>query len=211
MADHERKIIKAQCEKLYKKQFQDLEANVLAYQDLLLTKELLIKRLEKEALEHQQSHDVVTMNAEIVTLKKVLEEKLQIIEELKRKNAADHCVDHESDDELTSGAQTKNKLKRRVFKKIEHLNEYIRQEVTPEIHNRYAVEIKNLTERHFEEIDSLKRQQKIELHNHAQVYEVKISEGLLHIKKFKDIVRGLEEEINRKKNKIGQMERQEED
>ena len=44
-----------------------------------------------------------------------------------------------------------------MFKKIEHLNEYIRQEVTPEIHDRYAVEIKSLTERHFEEIDNLKR------------------------------------------------------
>ena len=46
----------------------------------------------------------MTMNAEIVTLKKVLEEKLQIIEELRRKHASDHCVDHESDDELTTGA-----------------------------------------------------------------------------------------------------------
>ena len=99
----------------------------------------------------------MTMQAEIVTLKKVLEEKLQVIEELKRKQAADLCAEHESDDELTQGVCTKTKLKRRVFKKIEHLNEYIRQEVTPEIHDRYAVEIKSLTERHFEEIDNLKR------------------------------------------------------
>ena len=39
----------------------DLEANVLAYQDLLLTKELLIRRLEKEALEKEQANDVVTL------------------------------------------------------------------------------------------------------------------------------------------------------
>ena len=42
------------------------------------------------------------MQAEIVTLKKVLEEKLQVIEELKRKQAAD-LWEHESDDELTQG------------------------------------------------------------------------------------------------------------
>ena len=83
--------------------------------------------------------------------------------------------------------------------------------MTPEIHERYAVEIKGLTERHFEEIDNLKRQHKVELHNHAQVYEVKISEGLLNIKKFKEIVRNHEEELQRRKNKIGLMERREEE
>lgn len=35
-------------------------------------------------------------------------------------------------------------MKRRVFKKIEHLNEFIRNEVTPEIHERYAKEIEAL-------------------------------------------------------------------
>jgi len=55
-----------------------------------------------------------------------------------------HCADHESDDELTHGTCTKDKLKRRVFKKIEHLNDFIRNEVTPEIHQRYAKEIEGL-------------------------------------------------------------------
>ena len=43
------------------------------------------------------------MQAEITTLKKVLEEKLQVIEDLRRKQATDLCIEHDSDDELTQG------------------------------------------------------------------------------------------------------------
>ena len=46
----ERELIQKQFEKLNKKQVQELEANILAYQDLLMTKELRIKDLEKESL-----------------------------------------------------------------------------------------------------------------------------------------------------------------
>jgi len=120
-----------------------LEANILAYQDLLITKEFYIKKLEKEALE-KDTFDKNVLEVEIANLKRVLEEKLTIIEELRSKGNSDLCADHQSDDELTSGNCTRVKLNRRVFKKIEHLNKYIRNEVTPEIHDRYAVEIQNL-------------------------------------------------------------------
>ncbi len=44
--DRERKLIKDEFAKLYKKQIAELEANILAYQDLLMTKEVKIKMLE---------------------------------------------------------------------------------------------------------------------------------------------------------------------
>jgi hypothetical protein len=76
-----------------------------------------------------------------------------IIEDLRNKTGQDWCGDHESDDDLTSGTCTKTKLKRRVFKKIEHLNDYIRKEVTPEIHQRYTGEIEKMMRQHYDEID----------------------------------------------------------
>lgn len=142
-----------------------MEANVLAYQDLLLTKEMYIKRMEKELLDRENSDRTLHLQAEIHNLKKVLEEKLTLIEELRTKGGGDWCADHDSDDELTAGTCTRAKLKRRVFKKIEHLNEQIRNEVMPEIHERYAVEIKALKEQHISEIEELERGHKIDLHN----------------------------------------------
>lgn len=98
--DRERKLIKAQFQKLFKKQIQDLEANVLAYQDLLLTKEVMIKRFEKDLLNSKIENTQAHLIAEIHNLKIVLQEKLQVIEELRTKTGID-CLDHDSDDELT--------------------------------------------------------------------------------------------------------------
>ena len=96
------------------------------------------------------------MVAEITNLKKILEEKLTIIEELRAKGG-DWCLDHDSDDELTQGTCTRAKLKRRVFKKIEQVNEYIRNEVTPEIHEKYHIEIQALKENHLDEIEHMQK------------------------------------------------------
>ena len=49
--DRERQLIKQQFDKLYKKQVQDLEANILAYQDLLMAKEIEMQRMQKELIE----------------------------------------------------------------------------------------------------------------------------------------------------------------
>ena len=120
---------------------------MLAYQDLLLTKEITIKKFEREMMEREVDSKHAHLVAEIHNLKKVLEEKLRVIEELRAKQGnGEWCIDHDSEDELTQGTCTRAKLKRRVFKKIEHLNEYIRNEVTPEIHERYAVEIAAMKE-----------------------------------------------------------------
>ena len=99
--DRERKLIKLQFQKLFKKQIQDLEANVLAYQDLLLTKEVSIKRMERDLFERETDNKHAHLQAEIFNLKKVLEEKLRIIEELRAKTGGEWCVDHDSEDELT--------------------------------------------------------------------------------------------------------------
>ena len=80
--DRERQLIKVQFEKLYKKQIQELEANVLAYQDLLMTKELSIKKLEKDCIETTVP-DTTALQVELSNLKMVLQEKLTLIEELR--------------------------------------------------------------------------------------------------------------------------------
>ena len=131
---------------------------------------------------------------------------MTIIEELRARSGGEWCVDHDSDDELTQGTCTRAKLKRRVFKKIEHLNDYIRNEVTPEIHERYAVEITALSEKHLLEIESMQKEHKIELYNHAQSYEMKIREWAAETKKYQDINTNLEETISRKSDRIKELE-----
>lgn len=74
--DRERKLIKAQFSKLFKKQIQDLEANVLAYQDLLLVKEITIKRFEKDLMESKIENSHANLMVELKNLKIVLQEKL---------------------------------------------------------------------------------------------------------------------------------------
>ena len=140
-----------------------------------MTKELVIKKLEKEALESAQV-DTNALQVELTNLKTVLQEKMTLIEELRAQTGAGFCDDHESDDELTHGSCTRTKLKRRVFKKIEHLNEFIRSEVTPEIHERYATEISGLMSKHHQEQENLRKQHVTELRNIAQTYELKLKE-----------------------------------
>ena len=88
--------------------------------------------MQRELIE-SAGKETTILQVEITNLKKVLEEKLKIIEELKTRVPADWSQDHDSDNELT--------LKGRVFKKVEQMNEFIRNEITPEIHERYAKEI----------------------------------------------------------------------
>ena len=91
-------------------------------------------------------------------MKIVLEEKLKIIEELKQRGGDAMYDEYDSGDELTAGVSTRAKLKRKVFKKIEHLNEFIRTEVAPEIHERYAKEIEELIKGHNMRIENIDRE-----------------------------------------------------
>ena len=141
--DRERKLIKAQFDKLFKKQIQDLEANILAYQDLLMTKEILIKSLEQQLYEAING-DVESLKKQIETISETLEDKIKIIEDYKQKFGKHDCKEHESDDELTKGECTRAKLKRRVFKKIEEVHDYVKNQVTPEIHEKYEGEIRRM-------------------------------------------------------------------
>lgn len=120
-----------------------------------MTKELHIEKLEKELLA-RNAVDENKYKIELDNLKVVLEEKLKLIEQLRSQLGGDWCKDHESDDELTQGTCTKSKMKRRVFKKIEDLNEFIRNEVKPEISKRYEKEIKGILQKHETEKEQLR-------------------------------------------------------
>ena len=78
----ERVLMKKQILKEFKKQITDLEANVLAYQDLLMTKELEIQKLE-EKLRVTSSVDESPLKLTIESLQIQLKEKMTIIEDLR--------------------------------------------------------------------------------------------------------------------------------
>ena len=171
--DREIKKITEQVNRRYKKEIEELEANVLAYQDLLICRDMLIQELEED-LNQGDKFDKKVLMETIDKLKRDVEIKISVIEEYKRKERSDWCNDHDSDDELTKGTCTRDKLQRRVFKKIEHLNEYVRKEVAPEIHAKYAAEIFQMKDSHFSEIDALTKDHQKVLYNLEQTCEANI-------------------------------------
>ena len=138
-----------------------------------MTKEIAIRKLEKEAT-NREAYDMTALQIEIVNVRRDLKQKMLTIEELRNRTGYDRCDDHESDDDLTSGACTKSKLKRRVFKKIEALNEHIRNVVTPEIHQRYTGEIEKLMRQHYDDIHEQRIGFEDEIKNQANLHETKI-------------------------------------
>lgn len=73
--ERERQLIKEQFDKMFKKQVKELEANVLAYQDLLMTKELFIRSLELQ-LQEKGDWDTGRYQYEISRLNEIIDEKI---------------------------------------------------------------------------------------------------------------------------------------
>ena len=67
-------------QKEFKKKLADMEINILAYQDLLLTKDAQIKQLESQIIRQEGPVDDSALELEIKNLNKVLLEKQSIIE-----------------------------------------------------------------------------------------------------------------------------------
>ena len=177
--DTERKLIKKQVKKHYGKKFTELEANILAYQDLLMTKEMHIRDLNKKLNDcilsgkNQEKEQIKLLNIKITSL-------VEQIERLKNGDEADRCPDdHDSDDELTHGQCNKNRLRRRVYKKIDQLHKYIESEVKPEIHARYTEQITDLMREHHKETDAIKEDYEKKLLDLSVQMERKI--GLMEV------------------------------
>ena len=90
-----------------------MEINILAYQDLLLTKDAQIKQLESQIIRQESPVDDSALELEIKNLNKILLEKQSIIEQLKRKF---------KEYGLDESRETKENLKLRAHKKVEHIN-----------------------------------------------------------------------------------------
>ena len=106
-----------------------------------MIKELEIKRLETKLRENTQSDDSETLKIQIRSLTEQLKIKQEEIGKLEMTISSAGLVFDEGD---VSGMSARTKMKRHVYRKIEHLNEYIRKEVTDEIHARYEKEISQL-------------------------------------------------------------------
>ena len=144
--------MKAQFEKKYKKQFEELQANILAYQDLLMIKELENNKLEKKLRESVQSDESESLKIQIKSLEDQLKVKQNEIGELEKtiKNSGLYF-----DEGLLSGKSSRTEMKRQVHTKIEQLNEFIRKEVSAEIHARYKEEITQIKLSELEKIKAL--------------------------------------------------------
>ena len=163
-----------------------------------MAKEIEMQRMQRELIE-SAGKETTILQVEITNLKKVLEEKLKIIEELKTRVPADWGQDQDSDNELT--------LKGRVFKKVEQMNEFIRNEITPEIHERYAKEIEQLIKSHAVKIEMMQKEHKAEIKRIAQTYELKLSEMSLKVQKFQELNKNQEETIRRMKGQLSEEKR----
>ena len=80
--ERERQEITEKVRGEYKKKLADMKINILAYQDLLLTKDDQIKRLEAQVRREIGAPDESASQTQIEELNKLLLEKQNIIEEL---------------------------------------------------------------------------------------------------------------------------------
>ena len=80
--ERERQEITEKVRGEYKKKLADMKINILAYQDLLLTKDDQIKRLEAQVRREFGTPDESASQTQIEELNKLLLEKQNIIEEL---------------------------------------------------------------------------------------------------------------------------------
>ena len=128
-----------------------MEGNILAYQDLLMVKEAKIRELTELPTMDKSG----ILEIEVKRLVKEMEVKNLRISELENKKFSheDFCNAHDSGDELTEGACTKSKLKRRVFKKVEQLNESIKNEIEPKIRKDFEEKLRAEMHAHFGELE----------------------------------------------------------
>ena len=73
--EREREEIKEDVKREFRKRLADMEVNILAYQDLLLTKDAEIKSLEAKLLTQETGPDESALLNEIEQLKKLLLDK----------------------------------------------------------------------------------------------------------------------------------------
>ena len=103
-------------------------------------------------------------------LRKELKEKITLIEKLRHGGDEDECDRYDIDDEVVKGKCTRAKLKHRVFKKIGEVNQYVRDIVEPEIHEKYAEEIQMMLKKHSLRIDQMTHDHRVEVANFETKY-----------------------------------------
>ena len=128
-----------------------MEVNILAYQDLLLTKDAELKILEAKLLNQENAGpDQSALLSEIEQLKQLLLDKQKHIEALERK-----FREFGYDKELAPREDTRLK----AYKKVEHINIQIEKRLE-EVHEYYRNEILKMSEKFLAEIQQLKDERK---------------------------------------------------
>lgn len=100
------------------------------------------------------------MRLELENIRELCREKVETIAKLEdalKKTNGVCSKDHDSGDELTNGNCSKERLRKRVYRKVEHMNEVYEKRVA-EVHDRYKAEILDIADKYEEEISQLQKQ-----------------------------------------------------
>ena len=146
-----------------KRDISNLKANILAYQDLLVIKEAEIRTIQGSMSEYGQeggNNSDDKLRIELENIRELCREKIETIAKLEQalnKSQGPCNRDHDSGDEETNGNCSKEKLRKRVYRKVEHMNEVYEKRVE-EVHQRYKDEILQIVDKYEEEIAKMQKQ-----------------------------------------------------
>lgn len=134
ITETEKALMRKEIKGELREKIKELETNILAYQDLLITKESDIKAYALEIFTLQKGKPSLSNDLQLIaSLKQLLAEKQLEIEQLK------------------NGDIRVGKLPSNVFKKLEHVNAQIESKLEV-VHKNYKKEILKLTDGFLKEI-----------------------------------------------------------
>ena len=138
LMEEERALLKKEIRIQFSEKILELEANIFAYQDLLIAKETEIKAYATELHELQTFKGGVDQTKLIESLKKLVAEKASEIEHLK-----------------TADIQVGG-LPHKVYKKLSHINSEIESKMEI-VHKNYKKEMTKQSESFLKEIEHIKK------------------------------------------------------
>ena len=149
LTERERKEIKKEVRAEFKKKIEELEANILAYQDLLMTKDAEISQLAERLRQSASGTDLEKIFIE--EFKKQINDLECQIAVVKNKETDIGC-DVKKDEGIREGNCTQDKLTLYVYKRIEDLNNDWEKR-SRQIHDQYEKAMKEFTEKYLTEIE----------------------------------------------------------
>lgn len=203
--DFEREEIRKEVRNEYTSRIEELEANVLAYQDLLIVRETAWKEEINGIIVKINDYPDIDEKFAIelkLQIKKLEQQIVDLKYPIEDRNCP-ACYDGSSD---RKGRCSKGQLIDHVFSRIDLLSEWQAKKVE-EIKNAYRVEFEKFKTTHIAEVTKLEKKIKTIREETEREFKDSIEASKREVKYMKEIVKKYEGEIANKNNHIQIVEK----